>query len=369
MSTRQADHMQAHEHYASEDERWAAVVARSSEADGHFYYSVRTTGIYCKPSCPSRAALRKNVAFHSTRAAAEDAGFHPCKRCHSDQSASTDQNLALVTRACRVIETADVPPSLDDLAFEVGLSKHHFHRVFKKVTGLTPKAYANACRDRKVREGLASKRSVTDVIFDAGFNSGGRFYANANAALGMKPKKLRAGGNGEKIQFAIAECSLGSVLIGATDRGVCSILLGDTPEALITTFQDQFPMAELIGGDDKFDGWVASVLKVVESTGTALDLPLDIRGTAFQRRVWEALRKIPLGETASYADIAKQIGAPKSFRAVAQACGANKLAIVIPCHRVVRSDGGLSGYRWGVERKRTLLDREKRANKAIALSV
>jgi AraC family transcriptional regulator of adaptative response/methylated-DNA-[protein]-cysteine methyltransferase len=255
------------------------------------------------------------------------------------------------------------------LAQQVGLSKHYFHRVFKKFTGLTPKDYSNACRDRKIREGLGTERSVTDVIFDAGFNSGGRFYSKSTEALGMKPKKLRAGGKGESIRFAVAECSLGTVLIGATDHGVCSVLLGDSPEELVTMFQDQFPKAELLGGEDQFDGWIAGVLAVVDATGAAPELPLDIRGTAFQQRVWKALTKIPLGETASYADIANQIGSPSSFRAVARACGANELAIVIPCHRVVRSDGGLSGYRWGIERKRALLDREKLASKARAPGV
>jgi len=364
MSTLNADTNVDPTHYASDDQRWAAVAARSAAANGYFFYSVHTTGIYCRPSCASRAALRKNVRFHSSPAEAERAGFRPCKRCHSDQPVTTPPNIALITRACRLIEASDLPPSLDDLAQAVGLSKHHFHRIFKKTTGLTPKAYANACRDRKVRDGLGSKRPITDVIFNAGFNSGGRFYATSTATLGMKPKKIRAGGKGEQIRFAIAECSLGSILVAVTDRGVCAILLGDTPEALITNFQDQFPMAELIGGEDKFDAWVAGVLAIVGSTPSAPDLPLDIRGTAFQQRVWQALREIPRGETASYAEIARQIGAPKAYRAVAQACGANQLAIVIPCHRVVRSDGGLSGYRWGVERKRTLLKREKRSSKA-----
>ena len=364
MSTSRAETALDHQYYTNDDERWDAVEARASAADGYFYYAVRTTGIYCRPSCPSRSALRKNMAFYATPSAAEKAGFRPCKRCHPDRISTSDPNATLVTHACRIIERSDVPPSLKGLADEVGLSKHHFHRIFTKTIGLTPKAYADACRDRKVREGLASKRSVTDVIFDAGFSSSGRFYTNATDSLGMKPKNLRAGGKGENIRFAIAECSLGTILIAATARGVCAILLGDSAESLIKTFQDRFPMAELTGGDSTFDRWVADVLAIVDARGNAPDLPLDIRGTAFQQRVWQALRKIPLGETASYGDIAKQLGAPKSFRAVAQACGANQLAIVIPCHRVVKSDGGLSGYRWGVERKRALLEREKQAGKS-----
>jgi len=352
--------------YADEDEQWAAVVARSMEADGSFYYSVSTTGIFCKPSCPSRVALRKNVSFHATCAEARNAGFRPCKRCRPEQSVADDPSVALVTHACRLIESSEIPPSLEELAKEVGLSKYHFHRLFKESTGLTPKAYSSACRDRKVKEGITTKRSITDAIYAAGFNTSGRFYEKSTKILGMTPKELRAGGKGKSIRFAIAECSLGPILIGATNQGVCSIMLGDSPEEILQIFQDQFPTAELVGGDTEFEGWVANVLAVVDTPGTPLHLPLDIRGTAFQRRVWKALGDIPLGKTASYADIAKQIGSPTSYRAVAQACAANKLAVVIPCHRVVKSDGGLSGYRWGVERKRALLDREEQACKERA---
>jgi AraC family transcriptional regulator of adaptative response/methylated-DNA-[protein]-cysteine methyltransferase len=238
------------------------------------------------------------------------------------------------------------------------MSKHHFHRIFRKIAGLTPKAYAAAHRDKKVRDGLRSNGSVTEVIYGAGFNSSGRFYERSREALGMTPSRRRAGGSGETIRFALGECSLGSILVGATGKGVCSILLGDTPESLLQMFQEQFPNAELVGGEDDFDAWVARVVAYIDAPGSELNLPLDIRGTAFQQRVWKALGKIPMGQTASYAAIAKAIGAPASMRAVAQACGANKLAVVIPCHRVVRSDGGLSGYRWGVERKQALLDRE-----------
>ena len=345
--------------YDNEDEQWAAVVARSTEADGYFYYAVCTTGIFCKPSCPSRVALRKNVSFHATHAEAANAGFRPCKRCRPEQL--DDPSVALVTRACRLIESSEIPISLEELAKEVGLSKYHFHRLFKKSTGLTPKAYSSACRDRKVKEEITTKRSITEAIYAAGFNTSGRFYEKSTKILGMTPKKLRAGGKGESIRFAIAECSLGPILIGATNQGICSILLGDTPEEILQIFQDQFPTAELVGGDLEFEGWVANVLAIVDTPGTQLNLPLDIRGTAFQRRVWKALGEIPLGETASYAEIAKQIGSPTSYRAVAQACAANKLAVVIPCHRVVKSDGSLSDYRWGVERKRALLVRERQA--------
>jgi AraC family transcriptional regulator of adaptative response/methylated-DNA-[protein]-cysteine methyltransferase len=346
--------------YLTGADRWAAVTGREREADGRFFYGVRTTGIYCRPSCPSRAAHRKNVVFFDTSAEAAAAGFRACKRCRPDDVSAGERYAALVVQACRLIESADQPPNLEDLARSVGLSKHHFHRIFRKIAGVTPKAYALAHRDRKVRDGLKSKRSVTEVIYGAGFNSSGRFYEKSDAVLGMTPTKRRTGGMGETIRFALGECSLGTILVGATGKGVCSILLGDTPEELLQMFQEQFPRAELVGGEAGFDAWVAQVVACIDAPGSGLKLPLDIRGTAFQQRVWQALGKIPVGQTASYAAIAREIGAPKSVRAVAQACAANKLAVLIPCHRVVRSDGGLSGYRWGVERKRALLDREAR---------
>ncbi len=352
----------AQSEYANAADRWAAVSGREREADGHFYYAVRTTGIYCRPSCPSRTAHRKNVVFFDTCAEAAAAGFRACMRCHPDDVSADERYAALVVQACRLIESAEQAPSLDELAATVGLSKHHFHRIFRKIAGLTPKAYATAQRDRKVRDGLATKGSVTEVIYGAGFNSSGRFYEASREVLGMTPGKRRAGGTGETIRFALGECSLGTILVGATNQGVCSILLGDTPEELLQMFQEQFPKAELVGGEADFDRWIARVVSFIDAPGSELNLPLDIRGTAFQQRVWKALGKIPMGQTASYATIAKEIGAPKSTRAVAQACGANKLAVVIPCHRVVRSDGGLSGYRWGVERKQALLDRENPKN-------
>jgi len=349
--------------YANAADRWAAVSGREREADGHFYYGVRTTGIYCRPSCPSRAAHRKNVVFFDTSAEAAAAGFRACMRCRPDDVSAGERYAALVVQACRLIESADQPPSLEDLARSVGLSKHHFHRIFRNIAGVTPKGYAVAHRDRKVRDGLKSKGTVTEAIYGAGFNSSGRFYETSREVLGMTPTRRRAGGAGETIRFALGECSLGAILVGATDKGVCSILLGDSPEELLQMFQEQFPRAQLVGGEADFDAWVAQVIACIDAPGSELKLPMDIRGTAFQQRVWKALRKIPVGQTASYADIARKIGAPTSMRAVAQACGANKLAVVIPCHRVVRSDGGLSGYRWGVERKQALLNRENSLRK------
>ena len=274
---------------------------------------------------------------------------------------STQQRHAmLVAQACRRIELAEQPPSLHDLAGDSSLSPHHFHRVFKAVTGLTPKAYAQAHRATSVRRQLARKRgTVTDAIFEAGFNANSRFYESADAMLGMKPAQYRAGGADARIEFALGQCSLGAILVARSERGVCAISLGDNPDALLRELQDRFARAELVGGDADFERLVAQVVGLIEAPNLGIHLPLDVRGTAFQQRVWRALQQIPVGETASYAQVAQRIGAPKSVRAVAQACASNMLAVAIPCHRVVRSDGALSGYRWGVERKRALLLRER----------
>lgn len=341
----------------TEDEaRWAAVVRRDPEAT--FFYSVETTGVYCRPACAARLARRENVRFHTTTAAAERAGFRACKRCRPTEPALATRHADIIARACERIARDAEAPSLDVLASDAGMSRYHFHRVFKAATGVTPKAYAAAHRQGRVRDELLARGTVTEAIYGAGFNASGRFYEAAGDVLGMKPSAFRAGGTGARIRFAIGECSLGSILVAATDRGVCATSLGDDPDALARELQDRFPNAEIVGDDPAFDALVARVVGVVEAPGVALDLPLDVRGTAFQHRVWRALRDIRAGSTATYADIARRIGAPRAVRAVAQACAANPIAIAIPCHRVVRTDGSLSGYRWGVERKRTLLDRE-----------
>ncbi len=340
------------------DPRWASVVARDTRANGSFFYSVNTTGVYCRPSCAARLANPKNVRFHLSTVDAEAAGFRACKRCKPDEPPLEQQRADLVATACRVIESAETAPFLADLAAGSGLSPHHFHRVFKAVTGLTPRQYAAAQRTRRVREGLIETERVTDAIYDAGFGSGSRFYEKADAMLGMTPTRYRDGGVDSVIRFAVGESSLGPILVAASDKGVCAILMGDDPDALVRDLQDRFPKATLVGADGDFEGTVAKVVGLVESPRLGLDLPLDIRGTVFQQRVWRALTELPAGSTVSYADVARTIGAPKSARAVAQACGANALAVAIPCHRVVRNDGALSGYRWGVERKRVLLNRE-----------
>nr|WP_315431741.1 bifunctional DNA-binding transcriptional regulator/O6-methylguanine-DNA methyltransferase Ada [uncultured Albidiferax sp.] len=340
------------------DPRWAAVQARDPAADAQFVYAVKTTGVYARPSSAARLPQPQNVEFFDTPAAAEAAGYRPSRRAVADQTALSTQHAALVAATCRQIEASDSLPSLQDLAAQAGLSPFHFHRVFKSVTGLTPKGYADAQRARKLRTQLGSSSTVTEAIYSAGFNSSSRFYEAADQRLGMTASDYRAGGTGTAIQFAIGASSLGAILVAESPRGVCAILLGDDPDALAHELQDMFPQAQLVGDDAAFAQRVAQVVGLIEAPGLGLQLPLDVRGTAFQERVWQALRDIPAGSTASYAEIAARIGAPNSFRAVAQACGANRLAVAIPCHRVVRSDGGLSGYRWGVERKRSLLERE-----------
>ena len=344
--------------FGRDEDRWAAVVHRDARADGVFYYSVRTTGVYCRPSCAARLARRENVCFHASPTDAEAAGFRPCKRCRPNERPLAARRAQDIAKACRLIEGAEDTPDLDAIAAAVSMSRFHFQRVFRTITGLTPKAYALAHRANRVREQLKKSATVTEAIYEAGFNSNGRFYATADRMLGMKPTDFREGGSNTDIRFAIGETSLGPVLVGASEKGVCAIFFGDDPVALAEDLQGRFPKARLLGGDRSFEKWVAKVVGFVETPRLGLDLPLDIRGTVFQRRVWKALLEIPIGSTASYSEVARKVGAPGSARAVAQACASNRLAVAIPCHRVVRNDGGLSGYRWGIERKRTLLARE-----------
>lgn len=343
------------------DPRWAAVVAHDAVADGQFFYSVSTTGVYCRPSCGARTPRPEHVRFFPTTAAAEHAGFRPCKRCKPDQAPLAEVHAALIAGLCRHIEHAEPAPGLEQLARMAQMSASHLHRVFKAVTGVTPKAYATAHRARKMRGELEHSGTVTEAIYQAGYGSSSRFYEQSNGRLGMTPKNYRTGGANTVIRFAVGECSLGSILVAASERGVCAILMGDDPDALARDLQDRFPKADLIGGNAEFEEWVATVVGFVESPRLGLELPLDVRGTAFQQRVWKALTEIPPGTTASYTEIARRIGSPTSVRAVARACAANALAVAIPCHRVVRTDGALSGYRWGVERKRALLEREAHA--------
>ena len=344
----------------SDESRWAAVVRRDRAADGHFFYSVRTTGIYCRPSCGARLPNRENVEFHDTLAEAETAGFRPCKRCLPGAAAVEDRHAELAARACRMIDSGKYSSDLGTLAQALGVSPFHLQRLFKKTIGITPKQYAAARRAEQMREGLRGKKaSVTATIYDNGYSSSSRFYENSTKILGMTPTRLRSGGEGTAIRFAVGQCSLGAVLVAASEHGVCAVFLGDDPNELVRNLEDRFPRAELIGADREFENVVAQVVGSVEKPEMPLRLPLDIRGTAFQQKVWQALQKIPPGRTATYAEIAASIGLPKAVRAVAGACAANPVAVAIPCHRVVRSDGNLSGYRWGVARKRELLKREQ----------
>lgn len=340
---------------------WLALTTRDASAEGRFVYGVLTTGVYCRPSCPSRRPLRKNVRFFAGGADAERAGLRPCKRCRPGEESLAERQTAAVERACRLIEASDAPPDLAALAEAVGLSRFHFHRVFKAKTGVTPKAYADARRAGRARAELRERATVTEAIYGAGFGSNGRFYAASNARLGMAPGAFRAGGEGVEIRFAVGECSLGSILVAATDKGVCAIEFGADPAALVRGLQDRFSKAQLIGADAGFEALVARAVGLVEDPARGADLPLDVQGTAFEERVWRVLRDIPAGATASYLEVARRMGAPEAARAVARACAANRVAVAIPCHRVVRADGSLSGYRWGVERKRALLRREGQA--------
>lgn len=363
---RQLEHERGHERgharrdaAAEDDARWAAVQRRDPAADGRFYYSVRSTGVYCRPSCPSRAARRANVAFHASSGEAEAAGFRPCLRCAPHLPPLAERQAEAVARACRLIEESELEPDLDTLARAAGMSRFHFHRVFKAQTGITPKAYAAARRGARVRQELAQGASVVEALYGAGYGSSGRFYATSGQVLGMLPANYRAGGRGETIRFAVGECALGAILVAATERGICAILMGEQPEPLVHDLQARFPRAELRGAEDGFERIVAQVVGLVEAPRIGLDLPLDVRGTVFQQRVWQALRAIAPGQTVSYAELAERLGLAGGARAVAGACAANPVAVAIPCHRVVASSGALSGYRWGIERKRALLERER----------
>jgi len=350
----------------TQDPRWIRIVTRDKAADGTFWYSVATTGTYCRPSCPSRRANPKNVQFHPSPGAAEAAGFRPCRRCNPGGISVDAANAAVVTKACRLIDDAAEPLSLTQLAESVELSPHYFHRLFKKTTGLTPKAYAAAGRSARLRERLATAATITEAFHEAGFGSNGRFYEASAGVLGMSPTRFRSGGKEEVLTFAVGQCSLGAILVASSAKGVAAISLGDDPDVLVRELEDRFPKARLVGGDAAYEQLVAKVVGRVEEPARGFDLPLDVRGTAFQQRVWQALREIPPGSTETYSGIAQKIGAARSVRAVAGACAANAHAVAIPCHRVVRRDGGLSGYRWGVERKRELIEREVRRQEHAA---
>jgi AraC family transcriptional regulator of adaptative response/methylated-DNA-[protein]-cysteine methyltransferase len=347
-------------------QQWAAIAGRDRMSDGQFVYGVRTTGVYCRPSCPSRSARRENVRFFDTTHDARAAGYRACKRCQPDVAPLELRQSEAVLVACRALEGSASGIALAELAGAAGLSAYHFHRIFKRVTGVTPKAYFKAVQTRRLQSALPAASSVTEAIYAAGFNSAGRFYENGAAGLGMAPLAFRAGGAGQCIHYAVEPCSLGHVIVAATARGVCGIELGDAAAALVEQLRERFPKAQFAPGDVRFRRWVGEVLAYIEHPQGLLDLPLDIQGTVFQQRVWQALRTIPRGVTVSYTELASAIGRPTAARAVAQACASNPLAVAVPCHRVVRGNGDLAGYRWGVERKAELLRREGKQGPAAS---
>jgi len=342
------------------EKRWQAVVRRDPRADGEFIYAVKTTGVYCRPSCPSRAAKRQNVEFFDTAGSAIAAGYRPCKRCRPDALSQQQKHNERVLQACHAIEHSPSSLSLKQLAQQAGMSPYHFHRIFKAATGLTPKAFHQAIQAKRVTASLQSAQSVTEAIYDAGFNSSGRFYEGAQAMLGMSPGSYRRGGVGEHIRYAVEPCALGWVIVAATRKGVCAIEFDDAAQVLIDRVRARFPHAQFESADTEFKQWIAQVIRYLDQPHGVLALPLDVQGTVFQRRVWQALQAIPAGQTASYSEIAERIGQPKAFRAVAHACAGNTVAVAIPCHRAVRANGDLSEYRWGVERKAKLLRRESK---------
>lgn len=344
------------------DEFWNAVLSKDRAFDGQFVFAVSSTGIYCRPSCPSRRPRRENVSFFALPAAAESAGFRACLRCHPDSVLTTDPQLAMVQQVCRFIETSNGEPvTLDSLSEQVGVSSFHLQRTFKSIIGMSPSDYAESRRVNKFRQSIQAGEKVTNAIYDAGFGSSSRLYELASSRLGMTPATYGKGGRGAVIRYAIGESPLGRLLVAATDKGVCSVRLGDSDDALTNELRQEFYAAEILLDESRLRPALAAVVDHLNDKTPRIDLPLDIRATAFQRQVWEQLQKIPAGETHSYTEVAKGIGQEKAVRAVARACATNPVALVIPCHRVIREDKSLGGYRWGLDRKKKLLEREARA--------
>jgi len=340
---------------------WAVIESRDAAADGKFFYGVVTTGVYCRPGCPSRRPLRANTVFFETIAAAEAAGLRACKRCRPADPSAASRHIAAVEKACALLRTSETMPSLAELAGAAAISRYHFHRLFKQITGATPRDYARTHRLGALAQRLDAGEKVTQAIYASGFGSSSRAYEVASEALGMTPAVRRKGGEGETIRFVTVTTPLGWALVAATWRGVCLTALGDDRERLAAAVRERFPAAEVVAEDPGLRDWAERIVRFITAPSHTLDLPLDIRGTAFQARVWRALQKIPLGQTATYSEIALVLGQPRAVRAVARACAANDLALVVPCHRVIREDGDLAGYRWGIERKRALLARERAA--------
>jgi AraC family transcriptional regulator of adaptative response/methylated-DNA-[protein]-cysteine methyltransferase len=334
---------------------WATLESRGAGASSGFFYGVRTTGVYCRPGCTSRLPLRRNTMFFETPAAAEAAGLRPCKRCRPTDGSAASRHVAAIEKACALLRKSDTTPTLAELADAAGISRFHFHRVFKQITGATPRDYARTHRLGRFADKLDSGRPVAEAIYASGFGSSSRAYEAAPSGLGMTPGQRRRGGTGQVIRFVTVETPIGWALVAATERGICMTALADDRESLAGALRQRFPAAEMVAEDAGLKDWAGRIVRFITAPDRNLDLPLDIQGTAFQARVWRALQKIPFGKTASYTEIAATLGQPKAVRAVAQACAANKLALLVPCHRVIRSNGDLGGYRWGLERKRALL--------------
>lgn len=345
-----------------DDVRWRAVESRDARFDGIFFYGVRSTGVYCRPSCPSRRPGRARVEFFRTREAAEASGFRACLRCKPGGAAAADPRAETVLRVCRAIEEwEDGTPSLEELGAELGLSPHQLRRAFKSLTGITPRQYAAAHRLNQFKSKVREGEDVAAAMYGAGYGSSSRLYEKASEQLGMTPATYRRKGKGMNINYAIADCPLGRLLVAATGRGVCSVQFGDGDEELEAALAAEYPAADIGRDEASLGGAVESILRHLEGSQPDLSLPLDVRATAFQLRVWDELRRIPYGSTRSYGEVAAALGQPTATRAVARACATNPVALVTPCHRVVRGDGDPGGYRWGTERKRALLEQEKRA--------
>ncbi len=344
-----------------EENYWQAVLARDSRSNGAFVYAVRSTGIYCNPSCPSRRPQRDQVIFFPVPEAAEQAGFRPCKRCQPEKTAASEPQVELVRGACRYIEqNLDGPLSLASLGTQVHVSPYHLQRVFKRIMGITPRQYAEACRLGQLKAQLKHGEPVTRALYEVGYGSSSRLYERAPSQLGMTPTTYRRGGLGMRINYTIVDCPLGRLLVAATEKGICAISLGDSDTVLESALRDEYPAAEISRDADgvNLNQWVDTLVKHLNGQQPHIDLPLDVQATAFQWHVWEELRAIPYGSTRSYSQVARALGQPKATRAVARACASNPVPLVIPCHRVVREDGTLGGYRWGLERKQRLLAQE-----------
>ncbi len=359
---RQARWPAPHVQGRTDDRRWRAVLARDARTDGTFVFAVRSTGIYCRPSCPARRPRRAQVVFFPGPEAAEQAGFRPCRRCRPRLDAGADPRVALVQRACRYIEEhLDRPLSLGAIGAHLGRSPHAVQRLFTRILGITPRQYVDAVRMDRVKARLRAQEAVASALYDAGYGSSSRLYERAPVRLGMTPATYRRRGRGMRVGYTTVTSPLGRLLVAATNRGVCAVCLGDADARLEAALRAEYPEAEIHRDEHGLGAWVAALMSYLDGTRPHLALPLDIQATAFQQRVWEALRTIPYGTTRSYREIARAVGRPAAARAVARACASNPVALAIPCHRVVREDGGLGGYRWGLERKRALLDRERAA--------